>query len=205
MPRKKTKPKHKTPGYSSWVGMKQRCLNPKCRNYGSYGGRGIKVHEPWIGSFEAFISYIGKKPGEGYSIDRYPNRDGNYEPGNVRWATAQQQSDNSSRVLVVRMLRRFDSDGQPLPSLEELGMVTELQAAVILGTSLSTVYRLFKDGRLQRHTYGGNLFTYSLNEVEPLREERLKREQERWRKLGRVLVSQPEVERLKRVREKVAR
>jgi hypothetical protein len=56
-----------------------------------YGGRGIGVFEPWIESFEAFYKYLGPCPSKDHSIDRYPNNDGNYEPGNVRWATKKEQ------------------------------------------------------------------------------------------------------------------
>lgn len=73
--------------------MKQRCLDPNNPAWDEYGGRGIKIHAPWIDDFAAFIGYVGPRP-DGMSIDRYPNKDGNYEPGNVRWATDEQQIHN---------------------------------------------------------------------------------------------------------------
>lgn len=82
-----------TPEYHSWSGIKQRCLNPRSHAFENYGARGIKVCQQWIDSFEQFLADVGSRPGVGYSIDRIDN-DGNYEPGNVRWATASEQSNN---------------------------------------------------------------------------------------------------------------
>lgn len=83
-----------TPEYHAWLAMKGRCLNVKNARYKDWGGRGIAVCGEWIESFEAFLAYVGKRPGRGYSIDRFPDNNGNYEPGNVRWATAKQQRAN---------------------------------------------------------------------------------------------------------------
>lgn len=73
--------------------MYTRCRNPKFKDYHLYGGRGITVCIRWL-SFENFFNDVGICPGKGYSLDRFPNGDGNYEPGNVRWATAVQQARN---------------------------------------------------------------------------------------------------------------
>jgi hypothetical protein len=82
------------PEYVAWTSMKNRCTNPKCARYEIYGGRGIEVCQRWMDSYEAFLADVGRRPGPEYSLDRYPNTDGNYEPGNVRWATRSQQSLN---------------------------------------------------------------------------------------------------------------
>ena len=80
-----------TKEYKAWVSMKQRCSNPHSQKYKDYGGRGITVCQEWIDSFEAFLSHVGYAPqGNRISVDRIDN-DGNYEPGNVRWATPYQQ------------------------------------------------------------------------------------------------------------------
>ena len=82
-----------TSEYMAWVSMKQRCLNPRHRDYVNYGGRGIGVCLEWQTSFEAFFRDVGPRPGRGYSLDRI-NNDAGYAPGNVRWATASQQNRN---------------------------------------------------------------------------------------------------------------
>lgn len=74
--------------------MKQRCANPKATGWERYGGRGIRVCERWM-DYRNFLADMGEVP-EGLSIDRI-NPDGNYEPGNCRWATDKVQANNKSR------------------------------------------------------------------------------------------------------------
>jgi hypothetical protein len=82
-----------TPEYQAWRGMKTRCLNPRHHKFPDYGGRGIRVCDEWINSFEAFLAHIGPRPSPEMSVDRI-DVDGHYEPGNVRWATPLQQRHN---------------------------------------------------------------------------------------------------------------
>lgn len=84
---------YKTPEYSAWTSMKQRCFNPNKPNFYLYGGRGISVCAEWDASFEVFYEYIGPRPSNGHSLDRI-DVNGHYEPGNVRWATADIQAQN---------------------------------------------------------------------------------------------------------------
>lgn len=81
-----------SPTYHSWVAMRKRCSNPKAKNFDIYGGRGIKVCERWQ-CFENFLADMGERP-LGTTLDRYPDKDGNYESGNCRWATAVEQARN---------------------------------------------------------------------------------------------------------------
>lgn len=101
--RESAKRRHTTHGgtgevlYSTWRKMIERCYDKKCPGFKYYGGRGIKICKEWRKDFRAFANHMGKKPSPQHSIDRYPNNDGDYEPGNVRWATREQQAKNRRR------------------------------------------------------------------------------------------------------------
>jgi hypothetical protein len=92
------------PIYDCWVAMKARCLNSQHPMYKHYGARGITVCNQWISSFETFLHDMGSKPTVKHTLDRI-NVNGNYEPGNCRWATIQEQQknrrDNNAYVGVV--------------------------------------------------------------------------------------------------------
>lgn len=91
--------------------MKARCIYPTHVSYHLYGGRGIKVCERWMNSYAAFISDMGEAP-IGMSLDRFPNNNGNYEPGNCRWATNHQQGLNRSQNV------RYTHNGETLTQSE---------------------------------------------------------------------------------------
>lgn len=93
----------KTPEFTAWLGAKVRCYNPKYYLFRRYGGRGIKVCDKWLNSFEAFYADMGPKPSPKHSLDRHPDRDGNYEPENCRWATGSEQARNRSDTLMVEV------------------------------------------------------------------------------------------------------
>lgn len=88
--------------YKIYVGMIQRCTNPKSPGYKNYGGKGVRVCERWRASFLAFLQDMGRRPSSQYSIDRIDSR-GDYAPENCRWATWLQQGRNKStnRILTV--------------------------------------------------------------------------------------------------------
>lgn len=92
--------------YDSWCAMKTRCTNPDNPQWNDYGGRGITVCKRWRESFENFLADMGECPPR-LEIDRWPNNDGNYEPGNCRWATRKESSRNkrSNRIFTVRGIR----------------------------------------------------------------------------------------------------
>jgi hypothetical protein len=79
------------PTYNSWRSMKHRCDNPNDRYFAHYGGRGI-TYDPRWSSFDSFLADVGPRPFD-RTLDRI-DRDGNYQPGNVRWATASEQMKN---------------------------------------------------------------------------------------------------------------
>lgn len=91
--------KSKSKIYLCWQNMKTRCYNVKSDDYKNYGGRGIKVCDEWH-DFRNFYNHVSTLPhfGElGYTLDRI-NVNGNYEPGNVRWATAKEQARNRRKA-----------------------------------------------------------------------------------------------------------
>lgn len=89
----------RTPEHNTWMEIRRRCEDPKRNNYYSHGARGIRVCERWM-VFNNFYADMGQRPSDQHSIDRIDN-DGNYEPGNCRWATRAEQALNTRRNLIV--------------------------------------------------------------------------------------------------------
>lgn len=83
----------KSKEYEAWCKIKGRCFNPNNKSFYNYGGRGVTVCDRWRLSFTNFLEDVGRAPSPKHSIDRIDNS-GNYEPGNVRWATDIQQANN---------------------------------------------------------------------------------------------------------------
>ena len=93
--------------YLAWVHAKKRCNNPRNASYRNYGGRGIRMCVAWTDSFEAFFQDMGPRPSSKHSLDRI-DPDGDYEPGNCRWATSDIQTRNK------RNIRWFAFEGERL-------------------------------------------------------------------------------------------
>ena len=118
----------RTAEYNTWSSMIQRCENPNNGWYASYGGRGITVSQRWH-SFAAFLDDMGPRP-RGRTLDR-KNNDGNYEPGNCRWATASQQRANC-RAHNASGVRGVYKDGKKWRAClgdRYLGMFSDLGSA----------------------------------------------------------------------------
>lgn len=93
----------RSPEYRSWVAMKSRCTNPKADAFPYYGGRGIRVCAEWCGpgGFARFLAAVGPRP-PGTTLDR-EDTNGDYEPGNCRWATRSAQMRNTRRAIRVTL------------------------------------------------------------------------------------------------------
>ena len=102
-----TRRKNQHPLYSVWTDMIRRCGNSNAAQFPRYGGRGIKVCARWRASFAAFLEDMGDRP-TATSIERRDN-DGDYEPGNCRWATRLEQQQNTSRTRRVQAFGRSQS------------------------------------------------------------------------------------------------
>lgn len=89
---------HTSHEYTCWCAMRRRCTSPSDKLYPRYGGAGISVCEQWA-SFVQFLADMGPSPTPRHSLDRYPDGTGNYEPGNVRWATYTEQNRNRKNTI----------------------------------------------------------------------------------------------------------
>lgn len=105
--------------YGIWCDMRRRCTDPSRNSYKNYGARGIKVCERW-NSFKTFLSDMGPRPSKKHSLERIDN-EGNYEPGNCRWATKIEQSLNKSSNLIITAFGRTGPLGSFIPALSGRG------------------------------------------------------------------------------------
>lgn len=133
----------KTPTFIAWMGMKARCYSVHYPGYKCYGGRGISVHPDWDNSengFQNFYDYMGPKPTPEHSIDRYPNKDGNYEPGNVRWATPKEQQRNkrNNRMLTYNGKTQCLAAWAEETGINRSAIVARLQLGWSLEAALTT-------------------------------------------------------------------
>lgn len=119
--------------YKSWLHMKTRCSDPNYEFYADYGGRGIKVCDRWVNSFENFLEDMGSKPTDDHSLGRQLV-DGNYEPGNVSWETPLQQARSKRTSVIIT----WDNRTQCL-------MDWARELSPILGVSVRTI-----NGRVKR-------------------------------------------------------
>jgi hypothetical protein len=168
-------PVESQPEFDSYSAMIDRCHNPNSKSWGRYGGRGITVCEKWRQGFWFFVDDMGPRPSPLHSLDRFPDRNGNYEPGNVRWATPKQQQRNRNVTWEVE----FRGGTKPLSEWAEL-----------LGLNYRTVQaRIWKRGwtveqALTTPTDGPNKFSVKHKPAAPrklrLSPEQIAEMQRRW-------------------------
>ncbi|HWL06770.1 MAG TPA: hypothetical protein VNQ99_17840 [Xanthobacteraceae bacterium] len=113
-----------TPEYRAWNNARSRCYREKDRKYPLYGGRGIAMCDEWRRSFSAFFADMGPRPSPNHTLDRIDNN-GNYEPGNCRWATSIEQNNNR------RFNRHIHLNGRRL-TVSEAARETGIPHATIL-------------------------------------------------------------------------
>lgn len=121
-----------SPTYNSWQSMKRRCLEEYSISYPNYGGKGIKVCDRWLESFENFLNDMGERP-NGMTLDRI-DTSGNYEPSNCRWATKEEQSRNRA---IVKKFQVFEQ------------LITMPEIAERLGVSYGYVYNKLQTNKVE--------------------------------------------------------
>ena len=138
--------KHKPPFYNVWQSMRDRCSNPRAKQFSDYGGRGIRVCDRWQNSYANFAADMGPRP-DGFSLDRIDN-DGDYAPGNCRWADRKTQQRNQRRAVYVviegirhRAIELADASGLKVDTI-----VKRAGQGLSLGDVLDPAKRVFREG-----------------------------------------------------------
>lgn len=131
--------------HKSWINMINRCHTKSSTNYHKYGGIGISVCDKWRESFEQFYKDMGPRPSKKHSIDRIDN-DGNYEPGNCRWATA------SMQILNRRFKSKSNTVGVTIIKTKTQGLsyiaALRIRKNGILKTLFCKTYKNIKDAEM---------------------------------------------------------
>ena len=147
--RNKIHGQNKTRIYSIWSGMKTRCMNPRGMAYHRYGGRGISICDAWKDSFVAFRDWaLANGYRDDLSIDRFPDKNGHYEPSNCRWATPTEQSRNQTSN---RLLEAF-GETKTLAEWAEQYSINPGTLATRLDKKKWSVERALSSPLMKRHT-----------------------------------------------------
>lgn len=133
----------KTGLFTVWHMMIQRCFNEKHRHFASYGGRGITVCERWRNSFENFFADMGERP-TGLTLDRI-NNDGNYEPGNCRWANRLSQANNrrNNHLVTHNGVTQTISQWARIKKMNKVTLKDRLKLGWTVDAALNTPVRCF--------------------------------------------------------------
>jgi hypothetical protein len=134
---------------TTWAGIIERCYNPKSPSYYWYGERGIKMCERWQLSLANFIEDMGLPPTMSHSVDRI-DCNGDYEPGNCRWATVEEQNNNTRRSKLITWNGKTQSvrDWAKEYNIGAKGLAERLQRGWDMEKSLTTPGRLSFDAEL---------------------------------------------------------
>lgn len=129
--------------YGTWSDIKKRCLYPKYKQYYLYGGRGIKICDRWLESFENFLEDMGERPSQKHSIERI-NNDGDYEPSNCRWATKKEQSRNkrNNRMITFEGKTLCIADWADLFNLNYATLLRRIKAGWNINQALNKTPRV---------------------------------------------------------------
>lgn len=141
--------------HMSWISMIQRCKGSGRKDAPFYKDLGIQICDRWV-SFENFIEDMGPRPGKTFTLDRFPNGAGNYEPGNCRWATAREQANNMRNVKlltykgvsrsIAEWARHTGLNRATLQLRIRQGMPVE-QALILPPNAVNPSYVTFAEGR----------------------------------------------------------
>ena len=126
--------------YRRWQGIIGRCYNRRHKAYGDYGGRGVTMWEEWKERPEVFIEYIKSLPGSddpNLTLDRI-NNNGNYEPGNLQWATQKQQCRNKRNNITAQQI-------EDIKYKLKNSCLSRRKIAKLVGVSSSSVYLISKE------------------------------------------------------------
>ena len=154
-----------TPTYRSWSAMVTRCEDPTHMAYHNYGGRGVTI-DPLLRDFIGFLSVMGERPSIEHSIDRYPNKNGNYEPGNCRWATRKEQLRNtrSNKIIEHRGKSQCATAWAEEYNLSISCLVARINAGWDVEEALTTpsgTVRNSRQGPQARKAKGGATYTHN--------------------------------------------
>lgn len=130
----------RTPLHRLWLGIRNRCNNPRTPDYKYYGGRGIQVCDRWSW-FRYFVADVGPHPGPGWTLDRIDNN-WHYEPGNVQWATRQTQARNRNYCKLTKIeadqIRKLYAGGPRHGGVRQVDLAKQFG---VTQTSISQIIR----------------------------------------------------------------